>query len=1117
MSNKSQLTRKLDEFINRYYKNLLIRGAIFFVALWVSYFLIISLAEHFGRFGTEVRTGLFYSFILVGLFGLGRWIAMPLLKLFGITERLSYQEAAKMIGGYFTEIEDRLLNTLQLLSSAEISSSTQALLTASIDQKMGSMSAVPFIKAIDLSDNKRFLKYAVPPVLLLVGMILIFPSLMKESTQRLVAHSSTFEEVAPFSFELRNAGESFVQNDDVELVVDITGAEVPAEVYADLPDGRFRMQKDDDGSFKYTIRQIQEETSLRFYGGGFSSKEFVIDVLPRPVVSGFDVELDYPNYLGKQDETFSNAGDLLVPAGTVIKWRFDTKHTEQLDVAFPDTVLNASRLDEATYRLSRRLMASSNYSVISSDPKTNLQDSIQYNITVVPDLYPTITVEEVQDTNSLSRLYFSGYANDDHGLTWLEFRYSIKGDDNEEQSQALGIESGRNSYEYFHSWDMSKLGLKPGAEVTYYFQVWDNDGVVGAKSSKTKIKTFKVPTLEELEAKAEKDNQEIKDDLQSAIDEAKKIREDLEDMQRDLLEKEQPNWEDKEQFKELMERQKNLQNMVESIKDNNEMKNKQQSEFSEAEERVVEKQQQLEQLFEDIMSEEMKELFKKMEELMEEMNKDKAQELLEDMEFSNEDLEKELDRSLELFKQLEFEQKLEETKEKLEKLAEKQEELSEDSEEGTKESDELKEEQEKLSEEFEKVKEDIEDLEKKNSELEKPNDMEDMKEEQEDVDQNQEESEEQLDKDQKKKASESQKNASEKMEEMAQKMGNMMMQMQSQGQEEDLDALRQIVENLLTLSFDQETVIEDLKGIKRTDPKYVDITREQKKLSQDTKIIEDSLYALSKRVVQIETVVNREIRSVNKNMKKSMSMMADRQTPQALTRQQLALTSVNNLALLLSEVIQQMQQQMMSMMSGGGSCSKPGQGQKPSAGSMKKMQEQLNAQMEKMKKAMEKGQKPGPKPGQGQKPGQGGMGMSRELAKMAAQQEALRNMVQEYENSLKNQPGNKGTGGELKDLSKLMEQTENDLVNKNLTRETIRRQQEIMTRLLEAEKAEREREKEERRQSEEAKDQQEGNPEEYFQYKQRKKKETELLRTVPPNLTPFYRSKVDEYFSSPIE
>jgi hypothetical protein len=70
---------------------------------------------------------------------------------------------------------------------------------------------------------------------------------------------------------------------------------------------------------------------------------------------------------------------------------------------------------------------------------------------------------------------------------------------------------------------------------------------------------------------------------------------------------------------------------------------------------------------------------------------------------------------------------------------------------------------------------------------------------------------------------------------------------------------------------------------------------------------------------------------------------------------------------------------------------------------------------------------------------------------------------------------------------------------------------------LEAEKAELEREQEERRESREAKDEDFGNPEIYFEYKRRKNNETELLRTVPANLNPFYRSKVDEYFKKQVE
>ncbi|MCB9186633.1 MAG: hypothetical protein H6601_07790 [Flavobacteriales bacterium] len=105
----------------------------------------------------------------------------------------------------------------------------------------------------------------------------------------------------------------------------------------------------------------------------------------------------------------------------------------------------------------------------------------------------------------------------------------------------------------------------------------------------------------------------------------------------------------------------------------------------------------------------------------------------------------------------------------------------------------------------------------------------------------------------------------------------------------------------------------------------------------------------------------------------------------------------------------------------------------------------------------------------------------------------------------------------MKKIQEMMEQTETDLVNKMITQETLMRQQEILTRLLEAENAEREREQEQRRESKEAKNEDYGNPEIFFEYIRQKKNETELLRTVPPNLSPFYRDKVDEYFKKQVE
>lgn len=94
-----------------------------------------------------------------------------------------------------------------------------------------------------------------------------------------------------------------------------------------------------------------------------------------------------------------------------------------------------------------------------------------------------------------------------------------------------------------------------------------------------------------------------------------------------------------------------------------------------------------------------------------------------------------------------------------------------------------------------------------------------------------------------------------------------------------------------------------------------------------------------------------------------------------------------------------------------------------------------------------------------------------------------------------------------------MEETEVDLVNKRLTRQLIQRQQEILTRLLEAEDAMREQELDEEREGETAKERPREMPPEFEQYLKSKQKEVELLRTLPPKLNPYYKQEVMKYFN----
>lgn len=329
--------------------------------------------------------------------------------------------------------------------------------------------------------------------------------------------------------------------------------------------------------------------------------------------------------------------------------------------------------------------------------------------------------------------------------------------------------------------------------------------------------------------------------------------------------------------------------------------------------------------------------------------------------------------------------------------------------------------------------------------------------------------------------------------------------------EEDMQALRALLENLIDLSFDQEGLMDELGKLDSRNPKYVLASQDQKKLKDDAKMIEDSLYALSKRVSQLSSVINREISSINRNMNDAIDYLADRKTSFATAQQQEVMTSLNNLALMLDEALQNMQAQMNASKSGSSSCNKPGGkgGKKSSMKSMKKMQEALQKQLEKMKGQCEN-------PGgtkKGNKKGEGGTlpGMSENLAKLAAQQAAIRRELERMSQE-KSQDGS-GMGNELKEIAKKMEQNEKDIVNRNVTLETLKRQKDIMTRLLKSERAEEEREMDKKRESKEANNVLFSNPEEYFEYNRKKLKEVELLNTVPPALKPYYKNKVNQYFN----
>ena len=1097
------LIQKIDGFIRKYYLNKIVKGAIFMISSLLAAYILIAIAEYLGHFSQNIRSLLFYTFICGNLFVLISYIILPLLSYYKLGKTISHEQAATIIGQHFSHVKDKLINTLQLKQLSELKPDQRTLIEASINQKIAELRPVPFSSAIHISNNRKYLKYVLAPIAILILIFFASPSILSESTERLIYHNRNFVKKAPFTFEIINKDLSVVQGSDFELRVKLNGHEIPAELFLEDGPNTYKLNKENILTFNYSFKNLQKNKKIRLSAGGFNSQEFQIEVKPKPSLLNFDVFINYPAYLNKSNEKFENTGDLLIPEGSSITWKFRADNSEQLDVKIENKSFLIRESEKNLFSFSHQARKDISYEVRPINKDIRSSESFTYQIKVIPDLLPVIEVSERQDSVNSKLLYFIGQVNDDHGFTKLNFNYRILSADSQsnEKTQSKSIQFDKNGLQstFYHVWNATEARASAGDQIEYYFEIFDNDGVNGPKAVRSIVKTFKLPSEKEISKELEDNGKQIKEKMESAIKEASKLEKETKRLNQDLLNKKELSYEEKKRMENLLQKQKELENLVKEIQQENKQNIFELKENSEQNEKILEKQKQIEELFNNVLDEKTREILKNIEKLLEKNNKNLTQEELSKMQMDNKSLQKELDRILELYKQLEFDQKLTEAIEKLNKLAKEQKDLSDKTQDKGTDNQQLKKEQNEINDAFKELKKELNKLEEKNNELGQKNDFKNPEQEQEQIEQQQRNISENLIKKEMNKAAENQKKVSSQMEQLSKKLENMQEEAEEKENEINARELREILDNLLFSSFEQEKTMQNLRSININDPGYILQTQKQKDIQINLKMIEDSLYSLSKKVPQIQSVVNKEIQIINHNITKAIESLGERRTAEANRNQQFALTSVNNLALMLSEALEQLQQAQQNSRPGG-----KGK-KKQSLSQLSKMQEQLNQNMQKAREEMQKrgmqnsGQQGNPN-----------STMSEQLAKMAREQQMIRQAMQEI-NRMENKNG-KGSLGNLDKLMKEMEQTETDLVNKRIQQETLVRQKEILSKLLEAEKAEREREQDELRESKEASQLAPVNSLLLQEYQKIKQKEIDLLKTIPPSLNTFYKIKVGDYF-----
>jgi len=1128
LSNFKHIESKLNAFIKKYYTNELLKGIILFLALGLLYFLFTLFIEYFLWLQPIYRTALFFSFIGVELFLLFKFIVIPIIKLFGLQKGISYIDASKIIGKHFKEVDDKLINVLQLKNSDNPSE----LLFASIEQKSIDLKPIPFLRAINFSSNKKYLKYLAIPLLIFIVIFLFNKSIINDSLTRVVHFKNEYHPPAPFYFEVQNKNLDVLEGKPITITVHTIGEVLPENVKINYNNSSFYLKEENPGVFSYTFQPIITDVSFYFEANGISSPIYHLNVVKTPKIENFKMFLKYPSYTHKKNELIKNTGNAVVPEGTVITWKISTKNTNSiLFKTIKDSILFHKH--NVDFALSKKVKYTFDYTVSSSNNNVLNFENLQYNIQMVADQYPRMIIKTNIDSISSGKAQFIGQLLDDYGITKLQLVYYDKNTPQNKQFYKLPIQN-QTFQEFFYVFP-DNLDLEKGKDYHFYFQLFDNDVLNNYKSVKSKVFHYHYKTDNELEESILKEQKQQLQNFNSARKNTEKLTKSIDEFSNQLKNKSEMSWQDKKKFQEFLKRQEKYEKMLQ--RNTSKLLQNLDALKKEKNPNLEEKKKDLQKRLEEIKAlQKKKKLLDELKKLAEKLDKEGFLQKLDKLTKKNKQDQRSLERILEMTKRFYAQKKAEEIADKLKTLAKKEEQLS-------KQNKNDLDEQKKINNEFNKLKVEFNELDKLNKDLKQPLKLPKSEEEKQDIQKDLEQAKEELQKEtdnqndskdsskKSDKAKKKQKSASRKMKRLSEKMMATMQAGEGEMLEEDLDNLRRIIDNLIRFSTDQEALMIQLKSSFSDRYDFSKKIKKQQILKEYFEHIDDSIYTLSLRMPKMSSKIQEDIIEAHYYIDQSLENFANNKIYQTVKNQQFTMTAANNLANFLSDLLDSSQ----SPASGQGQGQGKGKGMGKGKGKGKGMSlpDIIQKQSDLLSKAQKKGQqKGGSKPdgekGNGKKGEKGSSGeggksgknsqngqngdadeqRQGELFKIYQEQNALRQQFQD----LLNRAGQKGAAGNK--ALKQMEELERMLINKGLSNEVIQKMNILKHELLKLDNALLEQGEDEKRKSDTNKNEFQSHSIKEIETKKIFFNPNEILNRQALPLQTFYREKVQHYFQN---
>ncbi len=1120
--NIQQIRKRIDDVRRAMYKEELLRfSAIAFVVIVISWMLFV-LVESIGYFDSATRSGMFFSFLFIVSASFLVIVVKPLLRALKILPKVSDDAVARIIGEKYAAIKDTLENTLDLASLLENKekNSSEELIETAIEEFQKKSSEINFNDTISFQQVASLSKITGIVFASFLLSTIIPHSPLSEASNRLWNYEKSFVPPVPFMFEIFPGSKEIVKGEAVIVVVKIISNQneksleyLPQSItllYREQGIEKneiVRLTKDSAGNFSYKFSALQQTIFYKVSAENITSVEYTLAVTERPFIRSMNITI-YPLEYSKlpKQQLEENVGDILALAGSRIEWEIiPNKEIASASVVFNDgyevKFKKSGGKISALYQISG---ANSYYIELEDNSGLTNVNPIEYKIEILPDANPTVEIlypGKNIDVTTEMKLPLQIKIGDDFEVSRLSLVYRLAqskygAQENETRIEIpINIEQRKSSIiEY--EWDLNSLRLVPEDVVEYYAEVEDNDNVNGPKKTKSASYLVRLPSLEEIFSDADKAHDEQLKTLENSLKQVEELKKDLEELSRDMKRNQQMDWQKQKKAEDIAKKyqeiQKKIDDVNKAVNEMTEQLNKNNTLSSE----TLEKYMELQKTLQEMNTPEFREAMKRMKNAMQQMNQEQLQQAMQQAQFSEEQFRNSIERTLNLLKRIQIEQKVDEMLKRSEQLQKEQIEIQKETknlkQNENQKANELSKKQDDVNKELNDLQKELGDLRNKMEEFPKEMPMKQLSEAEQaandkKMQSSMKQSSQQLRNMQMQQAMQSQSETMEGLQQMSNEFSQLQEELLSNQQQEAMNGLRKAMQDLLQLSQHQEQLKNQSKNLDPNSQQFRDIAQQQQNIQGDLSNVANQLAELSQKSFVVSPEMGKQIGRAMGQMQQAMTGIENRSGQYASNMQGEAMASLNKSATLMQGAMQQMQQPGGQ---GGGSLLQQ-------LRNMVQQQMQINMQTQQM----------GNQQGMSQQ-------QMQEMGRLAKQQEAVRKSLEQLQREAQGNPEKNKIMGDLQKIADEMKEVAQQLEQQQINPNTVRQQERILSRLLQASSSTRERDYEQKRKSETGKNVLRRTTDELTLHPKQNQKQMDLQRAIDAGYSKDYLELIRKYYEA---